>query len=84
MLEDEFLKKCTHALVAVPTDQIISNSPQFTLLHIAAYQKQPTAIEIDALYAELETDEELGITDMIPRKDYMLMVYNWKDIQPLL
>jgi len=81
---NDFLSKATHALVAVSVQEIITNSPKQHLLHIVAYHSPPTNVDVKELYEELFTDEELGLTHLVPKEDYMLLEYPWAYVRSIL
>ena len=39
------------------------------VLHFCGYENEPTQNDVDELYAELRTDEEFGLTDIIQDLD---------------
>ena len=81
---DEFLNKCTHAFVAISTAQLGTDNPFKTLLHIVAYQGEPDELIKEELYNELAIDEKLGMTHLVPRKDYLLLLVPWSSLQKII
>jgi hypothetical protein len=81
---EDFLNRATHALVAVSVHEIKTNASNQHLLHIVAYTSQPTDEDVKDLYEELFTDEELEMTHLVPREDYMLLEYPWDFIKSVM
>jgi hypothetical protein len=74
------------------SDDIISidgNVCTFDVLHVIVTEKFPPDEDLKYFYEELSTDIELGLTDLVPLKDYLLVrteildeeeINKWKQI----
>ena len=71
-----------HALVAI--DLRDSEQDESNILQVIGYADPISDEEIEALYQELATDPEHGMTDLVPYKDYMLTRQTADDIRELM
>ena len=71
-----------HALVAI--DLRDSGQDESNILYVVGYAYPASDDEIAELYQELATDPEHGMTELVPRRDYMLVRQTADDIRELM
>jgi hypothetical protein len=81
-MDDIKLEDLRHALVAIDLRDIDPN--EFKIIHVVGYQEEISDQSIEEMYAELQSDPEFGMMDLIPHEDYMLVRVLWEDIKDSL